>query len=173
MSLLILLNNLLPEYSLLDSGDGKRLEKFGPYILSRLDPQALWIPSLPESEWRKADASFKEGGNSQERWFVSSKLPEKWLMKYKELAFYLKLSPFKHTGVFPEQALNWEWMEKLIGSRLADARSNQKVNVLNLFAYTGIASLVAAKSGAKVTHVDGSRPTIGWAKDNQLASKLP
>jgi 23S rRNA (cytosine1962-C5)-methyltransferase len=172
MSLLILPDDLLPEYQLLDSGDGKRLEKFGPYTLSRLDPQALWIPGLPESEWRKASATFKEGGNSQERWFVNGKLPPKWKMEYKDLSFYLKLSPFKHTGVFPEQALNWIWMEKLIDSRLADARSNQKVNILNLFAYTGVASLVAAQHGAKVTHVDGSRPTIGWAKENQIASKL-
>lgn len=184
MSLLVLPDDLLPEYQLLDSGDGKRLEKFGPYILSRLDPQALWKPGLPESEWRKAQATFKEGGNSQERWFVNGKVPPKWQMLYKDLSFYLKLSPFKHTGVFPEQALNWKWMTDVIlnaseGSQdgksrdSSPARNDKRPNILNLFAYTGVASLVAAKSGAKVTHVDGSRPTIGWAKENQLASKLP
>ncbi|OGE25940.1 hypothetical protein A3H85_02205 [Candidatus Daviesbacteria bacterium RIFCSPLOWO2_02_FULL_40_8] len=168
MSLFILDKDLLPEYSLLDSGNGKRLEKFGQFILSRPDPQALWKLHLPESEWKKASATFKEGGNSQDRWFKGS-VPQKWLMRYKDITFYCKLTPFKHTGVFPEQAIHWDWMERLITARV---KSGNKPQILNLFAYTGIASLVATKAGARVTHVDASRPAIGWAKENQSASQL-
>jgi len=128
MSLFILDKDLLPEYSLLDSGNGKRLEKFGQFILSRPDPQALWKLHLPESEWKKASATFKEGGNSQDRWFKGS-VPQKWLMRYKDITFYCKLTPFKHTGVFPEQAIHWDWMERLITARV---KSGNKPQILNL-----------------------------------------
>lgn len=145
------------DYALLDSGNGKRLEKFGQYALSRPDPQCIWKPLLPQAEWGKADAVFNDG------WKKRSGMPEKWLVTWKDLKFWVKLSPFKHTGVFPEQAVHWEFIQQ---------NTKPGANILNLFGYTGISSLAAAQAGAKVTHVDASYPTIGWAKENQLASGL-
>lgn len=153
------------EYALLDSGSGYRLERFGNYIVSRPDPQAIWERHLSEREWQKADATFiKKDG--KEQWILQNTIPERWLIRYKDISFYAKLTPFKHTGIFPEQSLNWDFITSVI------TKSNRVINVLNLFAYTGIASVVAAKAGAKVTHVDASRPSIAWAKENQAASGL-
>ncbi len=149
------------DYELIDSGNGFRFERFGKYKLVRPDPQIIWKPLLGKKDWDQADAVFEN-----ERWVNKNNVPAKWLMKFENLSFWAELSPFKHTGVFPEQSLQWQWMEK----KIKDA--NRPLNVLNLFAYTGIASLVAAAAGAKVTHVDASRPTIGWARENQTASKL-
>lgn len=149
------------DYELLDTGDGHRLERFGKYTLVRPDPQIIWKPRLDKSEWLKADAVF-----AKEEWQNKNNVPKKWLLRYENLTFYAELTPFKHTGVFPEQLLQWNWMKEKIKSE------TRQLNILNLFAYTGIASLVATEAGAKVTHVDASRPTIGWAKENQLASKL-
>lgn len=158
------------EYELLDTGDGHRLERFGKYILVRPDPQIIWKPHLPQSEWLKADAIFQK---NKEQWQNRNHVPPKWLMQYENLAFYAELSPFKHTGVFPEQMLQWEWMKQKLNSQNSHLKNSEKqLKILNLFAYTGIASLVCAEAGAAVTHVDASRPTIGWAKQNQLASKL-
>lgn len=151
------------DYELLDTGDGHRLERFGKYLLVRPDPQIIWHPRLSKSEWLKADAVFAK---EKEQWQNRNHVPKQWLMHYENLVFYAELSPFKHTGVFPEQLLQWTWMKEKI------KKETRQLNVLNLFAYTGIASLVAAEAGCKVTHVDASRPTIGWAKQNQLASKL-
>lgn len=156
------------EYALLDSGDGFRLERFGEYRLVRPDPQIIWKPKLPYTEWAKADAKFHP---EEKKWIVKNKVPEKWLMNYKGLSFLAKLSPFKHTGVFPEQLLQWDWVEEKIKNQKSNFK-DKEVKVLNLFGYTGIASLVAAKAGASVTHVDASRPTIGWARENQSASGL-
>lgn len=154
------------EYELLDSGYGYRLERFGKYIVQRPDPQAIWKPLLAESEWKKADAVFERGKDGKERWFNINRVPERWKMRYKDVTFWAKLAPFKHTGVFPEQILQWDWMRtKLI-------EVERETNILNLFAYTGIASLVAASTGAKVTHLDASKPTIGWARENQEVSGL-
>jgi len=164
------------EYELLDSGDGRRLERFGTYRLVRPDPQIIWHPRLDKSEWLKADAEFDA---EKKKWIVKKQLPEKWLMRYKNIAFYAKLSPFKHTGVFPEQILQWEWMEDRLkvqsfpkGDLSTESKIASEFKVLNLFGYTGIASLVCASAGAQVTHVDASRPTIGWARENQAASNL-
>lgn len=148
-----------PEYDLLDSGSSMRLERFGEFVLARPDPQAIWKPRA-EKLWAKADAVYGSD------WVLKTKVPSSWQMHYGKLAFWAKLTPFKHTGVFPEQISQWEFIEKQITA------AKQSVNVLNLFAYTGIATLVAAAAGAKVTHVDASRPTIGWARDNQALSKL-
>jgi len=157
------------DYALLDSGDGMRFERFGKYRLVRPDPQIIWKPRLPKSEWEKADAVFDptdRSGQDNGKWIKKTPVPEKWLLQYEDLFFWAQLTPFKHTGVFPEQSLQWSWMkEKIVAAK-------RPINVLNRFAYTGIASLVAASVDAKVTHVDASRPTIGWAKENQLASKL-
>ena len=157
------------DYMLLDSGHGQRLEKFGQYILVRPDPQCIWKPSLPQSEWQKADAVFEKTSGEKGIWKKKTKLPEKWQMNYGELKFWVKLSPFKHTGVFPEQAVQWDFVKEVISRQPSDIR---QPNVLNLFGYTGIASLAAGQAGAKVTHIDASYPTIGWARENQKLSNL-
>jgi 23S rRNA (cytosine1962-C5)-methyltransferase len=154
------------DYELLDSGNGNRLERFGAFKLARPDPQAIWQKSLVENEWMKADAVFAKEKDGKEKWVNKNHVPEKWLLHYKNISFWAKLSPFKHTGVFPEQTLQWDWIQEKI------ITSSSPLNILNLFAYTGIASLVAASAGAKVTHVDASKPTIMWARGNQKASKL-
>jgi 23S rRNA (cytosine1962-C5)-methyltransferase len=150
-------------YELLDTGNGMRLERFGKYRLVRPDPQIVWQPHLPQSEWLSADAVYNP---YKKQWDNKNNIPQRWLMHYKDLSFWAELTPFKHTGVFPEQTLQWDWMSEKIQN------AKGQVKVLNLFAYTGIASLVAAQAGAVVTHVDASRPTIGWAKENQAASQL-
>ncbi len=164
------------EYTLIDSGNGQRLEKFGAHTLVRPDPQCIWKPSLPESEWKQADAIFKKTSGEKGIWEKKTKLLEKWQMKYGNLAFWVKLSPFKHTGVFPEQAVQWEWIASLLDNSktrtLANEKTSTEKHILNLFGYTGIASLAAAQTGAKVTHIDASFPTIGWARENQNLSKL-
>lgn len=147
------------DYKLLDSGGGQRFEQFGKYKLIRPDPQIIWKSHLPKSEWEKADAVFED------EW-ISADVPDKWLMQYKDLSFYAKLTPFKHTGVFPEQCLQWDWMRAKIKS------AKKHVNVLNLFGYTGIATLACAAEGAKVTHLDASHPAVSWARENQAASNL-
>jgi len=141
-------------YELIDSGNGRRLERFGDYILDRPDPEVLWQKSLPDDEWQKADAVFRD------KWIQNISMPDKWPMDEQNIKFWVKLSPFKHTGVFPEQAGQWKTISDSI-------KSVNQVNVLNLFAYTGIASLFAAKAGAKVTHLDASRPAITWANENR------
>ncbi|MDO8638768.1 MAG: class I SAM-dependent methyltransferase [Candidatus Daviesbacteria bacterium] len=157
------------DYELLDTGNGYRLERFGKYILKRPDPQILWKPKLPKSEWEKADASFEN-----DKWVVKTKMPARWLMEYKDLKFWAKLSPFKHTGVFPEQASQWDFISSVIEKSSMSLRAERSnLSILNLFAYTGIASIACAKAGALVTHLDASRPAIGWAKENQQASGLP
>lgn len=153
------------DYELLDTGEGFRLERFGKYRLIRPDPQIIWKKTLPETEWKNVDAEFKKT-QGKEGWDVHTQIPEKWEMEYEGLTFYARLSPFKHTGVFPEQTLQWDFISKQISAR------SHPLKVLNLFAYTGIASLAAAKAGAMVTHVDASRPTLAWAKENQVLSNL-
>jgi 23S rRNA (cytosine1962-C5)-methyltransferase len=179
------------DYELLDSGHGMRYERFGPYTTVRPDPQAIWQPKAL-SEWHKADVQFVRTHSDKGTWKFKRAIPEKWKMTWKDLSFWARLTSFKHTGVFPEQSLQWEFVQEKISSRL---RSNNKsvipakagiqedgfdvlpgmtkgVSVLNLFAYTGIASLVAAAAGAQVTHVDASKPSISWARDNQIISEL-
>ena len=148
------------DYELLDSGNGKRLERFGKYIISRPDPQAIWKSNLTDTNWEKADAKYLD-----KDWDKNS-LPGKWVLSYKDIKFYARLTPFKHTGIFPEQILNWEFLEEKI------SKSEKQLNILNLFGYTGISSLVCAASGAKVTHLDGSKPSITWARENQDLSGL-
>lgn len=150
------------DYELLDSGNSKRLEKFGKYIISKPDPQAIWKTSLSDSDWNRVDAIYLE----DEKSWNNNKIPSKWQMSYKDIKFYAKLTSFKHTGVFPEQVLNWEFIENKLQS------ANREKNVLNLFGYTGIASLVCSANGAKVTHVDGSKSSITWARENQALSNI-
>ncbi len=159
------------EYSLLDSGEGYRLEQFGKFRIVRPDPQCIWNKKLNKKEWDIADAEFKKDTQGKEQWVFRTRMPEKWLIHYKNLSFYAKLTPFKHTGIFPEQHLQWDWMEQRI-KNLPAGRQGQKSKILNLFAYTGIASLVAALNNCEVTHVDASSPSIAWARENQTASGL-
>lgn len=167
MSLQVLAPKPWTDYELLDSGNGKKLERFGKYTLVRPDPQIIWQPSLPEKEWLKADAVYKRASENKGRWQKKNQnMPDKWPLQYGNIKSLAKLSPFKHTGIFPEQAIHWEWITDKIST------AGREVNILNLFGYTGISSLVAAVAGSKVTHVDASYPTIGWARENQKLSGL-
>ena len=172
----------LQSYELIDSGDGYRLERFGDYILSRPDPAVLWKKSLPQSEWNKADAVYIRGIEDRGEWKIYTNVPERWLMNYESqnsskkdsISFYAKLTPFKHTGVFPEQEANWKFICENLSKPIASGDVNEPIKILNLFGYTGIASVLCAKfENTKVTHVDASKPSIGWAQENMKASGLP
>lgn len=148
------------DYELIDSGEGRRLERFGKYVLDRPDPQIIWKKRLPPGGW-KSSAIFERTDSDKGKWVKNIPVPEKWQLQALNLKFWVKLSPFKHTGIFPEQFNQWEDITKKIKSK------SEKLNVLNLFAYTGAATLVAAKAGARVTHVDASKPAITWANENR------
>jgi len=157
------------DYALLDSGDGRKLEQYGPYRIVRPEGQAIWRPALPEKEWSRADAIFT--GNTDEegmgRWhFPRNPLGETWPMKHDGIDYLGRFTSFRHVGVFPEQASHWDHMAALIEN------ARRPVKVLNLFGYTGLASLVAARAGAEVTHVDASKKAIGWARENQEVARL-
>jgi 23S rRNA (cytosine1962-C5)-methyltransferase len=154
------------DYELLDSGDGRRLERFGSFVLSRPDPQTIWLPALSEGDWENADATYRKSDSETSGWDTKPRMPTQWIVRYKKLTFQVKLSPFKHTGIFPEQSLHWDWMQNLI------KKAKRPIRVLNLFGYTGGATLAAAAAGATVTHVDASFPTIGWGRQNQQLSGL-
>lgn len=153
------------QYALLDSGDGEKLEQYGGFVLSRPDPQALWKKHLPTKDWTGADAVFLRDGKST-TWKTKAHLPQKWAIEMGGLKFWVKPTSFKHTGLFPEQASNWYWLEGVIRS------AGRELEVLNLFGYTGGASLACAKAGAKVCHVDGSKSAISWARENAELSGL-
>jgi len=182
------------DFELLDTGDGYRLERWNKTILSRPDPQIIWPKTLPENEWQKANAVFVLGtGNEKGKWDIKFPIPEPWILNFQNVKFLLKLSPFKHTGLFAEQAAQWDWMtSKLkvykvskVESKNTDGASNlelynitniktaNKFKILNLFAYTGAASVVLAKAGCQVTHVDASKPAITWANENHKLNNLP
>lgn len=158
------------EYHVLDCAYGNKIEDWGGYILKRPDPQAIWDVPIDKSVWKNLNATYhrsQKGGGSWE--FFD--LPEQWQIHYdlsdnSRLTFNLKPFSFKHTGLFPEQAANWEWMYSLIKD------AGRDISVLNLFAYTGGATLACAKAGAKVTHVDASKGMVGWAKENAASSGL-
>lgn len=158
----ILVTKPSQEYALLDSGEGEKLERYGSMIVARPDPQALWRKNLSPAEWAKANAFFKRDAKLAE-WQTKGKVPERWPIELGGLKMWIKLSAFKHTGVFPEQVPNWDWI------RLKTAPGSK---VLNLFGYTGGASLAAAQAGAEVVHVDGSKVAVGWARDNAEISGL-
>jgi len=157
------------DYELIDSGDGEKLERFGKIVVSRSDPQALWSKLKPDL-WKKADATFLREGRDG-GWRTNGKVPDNWFIELGGLKFKIHLSAFKHVGLFPEQVGNWGWMNESIKS-LKSVKSIKSVSVLNLFGYTGGASLACAKAGAEVCHVDGSKVAINWAKDNAEASGL-
>jgi len=153
-------------YALLDSGRGRKLEKFGAVTVDRPEPQAMWPQRLPKSMWEKADGIF-DGSDEDEqgRWSHRGQTPRDWNMEIGGVTAVCRFSAFRHMGVFPEQAPHWAWMADQL-------KSLEKPRVLNLFAYTGISSLIAAKAGAEVTHVDASKKSVAWAKENQAASGL-
>ncbi len=162
------------DYALLDSGGGAKLERYGPFRVIRPEPQAMWRKTLPEREWLRADAIFETGSAEDSgNWRCPKTLPESWPISYPgrggSLTLAARLTPFRHLGLFPEQASHWDWAaEKIAASREA----GRTARVLNLFAYTGAASIAAALAGAEVTHVDASKKAIVWAKENQALSGL-
>lgn len=167
-------NNLLltnspdwKEYALLDSGDGKSLERFGKFLLIRPRPQAVWPRSLASTEWKKANATLIE--EKQEyggKWDILNPMDKSWTIKYKDLKFQLQLTSSRHVGIFPEQATHWDWMRSQINA------SKTPLRVLNLFGYTGATTVAAAASGAEVTHVDSSKHAVSWANLNVKLSGL-
>ena len=158
------------DYELLDTGNGNRLEQWGNIRLKRPDPQVIWEPSLPAREWDSANAEFI-GGGERGRWMKKSTIPGKWDVYFRpDIKLVAKLTPFKHTGIFAEQASNWEWMTNIVGQ--ANNSPAGPLKILNLFAYTGGATMVLTRLGHKVTHVDASKPAIAWAKENQFANKF-
>lgn len=150
------------DYSLLDTGLGRKLEIFSGYKVDRPEPQAVWPRSLSPSDWDDADAVYQKAGT----WIIKRDPPKNWSYRWKFLSLKLKLAPYKHTGVFPEQQANWEWLQDTIRIMGPEPR------VLNLFAYTGGATLVCAQAGARVCHVDSSKPAVAWARENQGLSHL-
>lgn len=155
------------EYKLLDMADGMKLESWNGIVLSRPDPQIIWPNKTNPELWKKADAIYHRSKSGGGQWqIINPKLNDKWNIRYKDLTFNLKLMGFKHTGLFPEQAYNWDLISETI------KKANRKVNVLNLFAYTGGASMAALKAGASVVHVDSSRGMVDWAKTNAEASYI-
>lgn len=169
------------DYELIDSGEGKKLERFGQYILSRPDPEAIWKKNLSDKEWGNADLEFQRVGiksnllgvASKARWIIKNGVPNNWNISFGDLTFSIKPTSFKHTGLFPEQLPNWQWMEERITNyKLLITNENKKPSVLNLFAYTGGATLTCAKVGAEVCHVDGSKNAVVWARENAELSGL-
>jgi len=152
-------------YALLDSGREEKLERYGMLVLSRPDPQALWEKRLPEPEWRQADAWYERKTQGGE-WHVKKELPKEWPIDFGGLKFFIRPTSFKHTGLFPEQEPNWKWTSDLI------ANAGRKISILNLFAYTGGATLAAAKAGAEVVHLDASKTAVAWARENAALSGL-
>lgn len=155
------------DYELLDTGDGEKLERWGGYILRRPDPQIIW-PKSKDSEplWNSAHAHYHRSSSGGGHWEMKAKLPERWTISFNQLTFIIKPTGFKHTGLFPEQQANWIWMMDKI------RQAGRPIKVLNLFAYTGGATVACAAAGAEVCHVDAAKGMVQWAKENLHQSKL-
>jgi 23S rRNA (cytosine1962-C5)-methyltransferase len=174
----LLLSSNWTDYELLDSGNGQKLERFGPYTFVRPEVQAIWKQALPAEKWQTTQAVFNPSGEeSGGHWLFRKPVDEKWQMSYtlgrksgwaeeRKLKFYAMTTPGRHLGVFPECAANWDWMAEKIEKQAG------QVNVLNLFGYTGLGTLAAAAVGAKVTHIDASKKSVTWARENQALSGL-
>lgn len=152
------------DYELLDCSCGERLERWGRVTLIRPDPQVIWQTEKKHPLWHKADAVYHRSNTGGGHWEVRGKVPDRWEIGYKDLVFNVKTMGFKHTGVFPEQAVNWDYVRTLI------EKANRPVRVLNLFSYTGAATVSALRAGAQVVHVDASKGMVQWAKENAQSS---
>lgn len=152
------------DYELIDCSNGERLERWNDIILVRPDPQVIWKTEKKNPLWKKADAFYHRSKTGGGKWEVKTKLPPFWTLQYKDLTFNVKNMGFKHTGIFPEQAVNWDEIRKMI------KEANRPVKVLNLFAYTGGATIACLKEGASVVHVDASKGMVAWAKENAVSS---
>ncbi|HIT89450.1 MAG TPA: class I SAM-dependent methyltransferase [Candidatus Merdenecus merdavium] len=153
------------DYQVIDTSNGEKLERWGDYLLVRPDPQVIWNTPKKEQGWKQPNGHYYRSAKGGGEWEFFD-LPKQWSIHYKSLTFHLKPFSFKHTGLFPEQATNWDWFSNKI------TQANRPIKVLNLFAYTGGATLAAAAAGASVTHVDASKGMVNWAKENALASGL-
>ena len=153
------------DYEVIDTSAGEKLERWGDYMLVRPDPQVIWKTEKRHFGWKKWNGHYHRSSKGGGEWEFKN-LPEEWTINYKELTFNLKPFSLKHTGLFPEQAANWDWFSSLI------KEANREIKVLNLFAYTGGATVSAAKAGAKVTHVDAAKGMVAWAKENAASSGL-
>lgn len=153
------------DYEVIDTSNGEKLERWGQYTLVRPDPQVIWKTEKKNPGWKKMNGHYHRSKKGGGEWEVFN-LPQKWQIHYKELTFNLQPFSFKHTGLFPEQATNWDWFGKKI------REANRPIKVLNLFAYTGGATLAAAAAGASVVHVDASKGMVTWAKENAISSGL-
>ncbi len=155
------------DYALVDSGHGRKLERYGPVSVIRPELQCLWAPRQGDAVWAKANAVFDPAGDEDEgRWRLSGRVPESWPLSWGAARFTARLTAFRHLAFFPEQAANWAWLDARMRT------SGRPLNILNLFGYTGVASLVCAAAGASVTHVDASKKSVAWAKDNATLSDL-
>lgn len=154
------------DYEILDMANGEKLERWGNIYLVRPDPQIIWKDKSYPEKWKKADARYSRSNTGGGSWSYQKRIPEAWQVKYKELTFNIKPMGFKHTGLFPEQAVNWDWMIDKIKS------ANREIKVLNLFAYTGGATVACSFAGASVCHVDSSKGMVSWAKENVASSGL-
>ncbi len=153
------------EYELIETGDGEKLERWGNVILRRPDPQIIW-PIKDKKMWDKADAHYHRSQSGGGQWEFKKKVPKRWTVSFNDLKFYIEPTGFKHTGLFPEQAVNWKWMINSI------QKANRPIKVLNLFAYTGGATVATAYAGAEVCHVDAAKGMVSWAKENLALSGL-
>ncbi|MGI6152625.1 MAG: class I SAM-dependent methyltransferase [Christensenellaceae bacterium] len=153
------------DYKVLDTGGGMKLERWGETLLARPDPQVIWQKQRPEL-WGEAHATYERSGSGGGKWRYHKKVPERWTVRYRELSFYVRPTGFKHTGLFPEQAANWDFMMEKIRA------AQRNIRVLNLFAYTGGATLACAVAGASVVHIDAAKSMNGWAKENLALSGL-
>jgi len=154
------------DYECLDAGNGEKLERWKDVILARPDPQIIWKEKTFPEKWKKTNARYHRSSTGGGSWQYEKKMPESWKIQYKNLTFQIKPMGFKHTGLFPEQAVNWDWMMDKI------AKANRPIRVLNLFAYTGGATVACLAAGASVCHVDSSKGMVTWAKENVAASGL-
>lgn len=161
-------------YDLIDTGNGRKLESFGAVIVDRPEPQAMWRPALPRAEWAKASAVFSASGEDEEkgRWRFDRPVPESWPVEVEGVTMRLRLAGLWHLGLFPEQLPHWRWMGERLSSTVAADDKAPRPRLLNLFGYTGAASLIAARAGAEVVHVDASKKAIAWARENAAASGL-
>ena len=158
------------DYEILDMANGEKLERWNNIYLVRPDPQIIWNDKQYPEKWKQANARYNRSSTGGGHWDYKKRLPDSWQIKYKNLTFNIKPMGFKHTGIFPEQAVNWDWMMDKIQNEIKT--TNREVKVLNLFAYTGGATVACLYAGASVCHVDSSKGMVAWAKENVVSSRL-